>query len=111
VVWDIALIVSYACVLSTLAARAFAHAAGLNRLGRRVPKALNILGWALPVAVFADLGENLFTWVTITLGHNELWTLAWISALGMAVGSIVKIVGLAGVLVLILGWRVVRAKP
>ena len=110
-VWDLALIVSYAYVLSMLAARAFAHAAGLNRLGRAVPKALKVLGWALPVAVFADLGENLFTWVAITLAHNELWVLAWLSALGMALGSVIKLVGLAGVLALIVGWRMVRARP
>jgi uncharacterized protein (DUF2235 family) len=110
-VWDLALIVSYAYVLSTLAARAFAHAAGLNRLGRAVPRALKVLGWAPPVLVFADLGENLFTWVSITLAHNELWILAWLSALGMALSSVIKIVGLAGVLALIVGWRMVRARP
>jgi len=111
VVWDFALIVCYAYVLATLAARAFAHAAAFNRLHRAVPKVLKVLGWALPVMVFADVAENLFTWLTLTLGHNTLWLLAGFTRLGMALASLVKIAGLVGVLVLIVGWRALRARP
>lgn len=111
VVWDFVLIVCYAYVLATLASRAFAHAAGFNRHGRPAPKALNVLGWALPLMVFADLAENAFTWFALTLGHLELWWLAWICRLGMALGAAAKFVGLAGVLALIVAWRALRPRP
>jgi hypothetical protein len=107
-VWDLALIASYAYVLSCLAARAFASASGLNRLGRPVPRPLALLGWALPLAVLADLAENLATWVTITLGHNELWLLAFFGRLAMLACALAKLIGLAGVAVLLLGRRLLR---
>ena len=110
VLWDFALIVCYAYVLGTLAARAFAHAAGFNRHGRAVPKALNVLGWALPVMVFGDIAENVFTWSTLTAGHEGVWWLAWGCRLGMALGALAKLVGLAGVLLLVVGWRALRPR-
>jgi len=109
VVCDFAFIACYAYVLATLAARAFAHAAGLNRLGRPVPKKLNVLGWALPVLVIADVLENIFTWFTFTFAHNEWWPFAAVCRAGMALAAVAKYVGLAGVLALIVGWRAVRA--
>ncbi len=109
VVWDFALILCYGYVLATLAARAFALAASFNRYGRAVPRALNWLGWALPVVVIGDAAENLFTWLTITAGHAGLWWLAWPCRLGMALGAAAKLAGLAGVLLLTVGWRALRA--
>jgi hypothetical protein len=70
----------------------------------------HILGWALPLMVFADVAENVFTWLTLTLGQNEWWWLTWPSRLGMALGAAAKIVGQAGVLLLIVGWRVRRRR-
>ncbi|HSC00037.1 MAG TPA: hypothetical protein VLE45_08985, partial [Burkholderiaceae bacterium] len=110
VVWDFALILGYAYVLATLAARAFAHAVGFNRYAAAVPRMLKLLGWALPVMVFADVAENVFTWLTLTSGHNGVWWLAWLGRLGMALGAAAKIAGLAGVLVLIVGWRWLRPR-
>jgi hypothetical protein len=110
VVWDFALILGYAYVLATLAARAFAGAAAFNRYGRAVPKLLKPLGWALPVAVLGDVAENAFTWLTLTAGHEAVWWLAWLGRLGMALGAAAKIAGLAGVLVLIVGWRWLRPR-
>ncbi|MBE7426638.1 MAG: DUF2235 domain-containing protein [Ideonella sp.] len=110
VVWDFALILCYGYVLATLAARAFAHAASFNRYGRAVPRVLNALGWALPVAVIGDAAENVFTWLTITAGHTGLWWLAWPCRLGMALGAAAKIAGLAGVLLLVVGWRALRPR-
>ena len=109
-VWDDLLILCYAYVLATLAARAFAHAAAFNRHGRAVPRLLNVLGWALPVLVIADLAENLCTWLTLTLGHHGVWWLAAVTRLGMALASVAKFVGLAGVLLLIVGWRGLRPR-
>jgi uncharacterized protein (DUF2235 family) len=110
VLWDLVLILCYAYVLATLAARAFAGAAGFNRYGRAPSRLLNILGWALPVMVLADVAENVFTWLTLTLGDNGVWWLTWPSRLGMALGAIAKIAGLAGVLLLIIGWRALRPR-
>lgn len=102
-VWDLALILSYAYVLACLASRAFTHAAGLNRLGRPVPTALRVLGWALPLAVFADLGENLASWATISLGHAELWLLASVGRAAILICTLGKLTGLLGVAALVLG--------
>lgn len=104
-VWDLGLIVSYAYVLATMTTRAFARAAGLNRLGLIVPALLNRLGWALPLAVFGDLGEDFFSWTTITLGHSDLWLLAALGRLAMALCAAAKLVGLLGVAVLLVGRR------
>jgi hypothetical protein len=73
-----------------------------------VPRLLNVLGWALPLAVFADVGEDLASWATITFGHNELWVLAWLGRIAMAACSLAKWAGLLGVLVLVVGWRGLR---
>jgi hypothetical protein len=108
--WDLLLIASYAYVLATLAARAFAHAARFNRLGMPAPKALNWLGRALPVMVIADVLENLFSWLAITLGHHELWLLAALCRVVMTLAVLAKYAGLAGVLALIFGWRALRPR-
>lgn len=111
VLWDLVLIAAYAYVLATLSARAFAHASGFNRLGMTPSKALNLLGWALPVMVIADVVENLATWFVLTLGQQELWLLAGIARIVMALAVLAKYVGLAGVLALILGWRALHPHP
>jgi len=68
---DFVSIVCYAYVLATLATRAFAGADGLNRYGHAPSRLLNQLGWAPPLMVFADVAENVPTWLTFTLVHNE----------------------------------------
>jgi uncharacterized protein (DUF2235 family) len=103
--WDLAFIASYAVVLSFAVSRAFAHAARFNRVGQAVPPWLNRLGWALPLLVIADLGENAVSWLAITLGHHEQWLLSWFARAAMAAASVVKFVGLAGVLALVIGQR------
>jgi uncharacterized protein (DUF2235 family) len=103
--WDLALIFSYAYVLCVVVARAFANVAGLNRLGRRVPTWLGVLGWALPVTVFADIAEDVVGWITITFGYNELWLAAFVGRAAMLLCSSAKIAGLLGVALLVLGQR------
>jgi hypothetical protein len=110
-VWDLGLIVSYTYVLATMVTRAFARAAGLNRLGLAVSPLLNRLGWALPLTVFADLGEDVFSWATITLGHNELWALAALGRVGMALCAAAKLIGFIGVLVLLIGRHGLGPRP
>ena len=98
--WDFVLIAAYAYVLAWFAVAAFERNAGLRRVGNRVPPVLARLGWALPIAVFADIGENVATWVTITLLSNELIALAFIAALAMSILSLIKFAGLIGTVML-----------
>ena len=110
-VFDFALIITYAYVLAWLAVRAFARIARLRRVGEGVDTLsttwLNRLGWALPVAVFADVGENVVSWFVITfIGANWAWT-SLVLAVVMTVLASAKFVGLLGVLVLLL-WSVAK---
>ena len=98
--WDFVLIAAYAYVLAWFAVAAFERNAGLRRVGNRVPPVLARLGWALPIAVFADIGENVATWVTITLLSNELIALAFMAALAMSILSLIKFAGLIGTVML-----------
>jgi hypothetical protein len=110
-VWDLALIACYATVLSWFAARAFGRVAGLRRAGDPPRQWLNVLGWALPVMVLADLGENLCTWLALTLGSHDVQSLAWLAHLAAAGLSVAKFAGLAGTLALVAAgmWPLRRA--
>jgi len=114
VVWDLALVAAYAYALSWWAVRAFARRAGCRRAGQPVSSALNRLGWALPLAVFADLAEDAATWFVVTLAVNDFEVLARLASLPMAVFAAAKFVGLAGTAVLIvwgLASRGLQGKP
>lgn len=100
--WDLGLIVAYAQVLSHFCVAGFARGAGLRRVGQPVSRWLNRLGWALPLMVYADLGENLGTWLTITLTHSGYFFAAVITGVLMALLALLKWLGLAGVVWLIL---------
>lgn len=100
--WDLGLILAYAQVLSRLCVAGFARGAGLRRVGQPTPRWLNRLGWALPLMVFADVGENLLTWLTITLTHSDYFFLATVIGSLMSLLALLKWVGLAGVFWLIL---------
>ena len=100
-VWDLALIACYATALSWFAARAFGRLAGLRRAGLGPRPWLNRLGWALPVMVMADVGEDVFSWLAITLGENDVVVLARLAHVLAAVLCLAKFVGLFGVVVLI----------
>ena len=98
--WDLGLIVSYAQVLSRLCVAGFARGAGLRRVVDHTPRLLNALGWALPLMVFSDLGENALTWLTITLTSSEYHAIAALTGVLMSLAALLKWVGLAGVAVL-----------
>lgn len=109
-VFDFALIITYAYVLSWLAVRAFARIARLRRVGDGIDafstRWLNRLGWALPVAVFADVGENIVSWFVITfIGANWEW-ISLVLASVMTLFATAKFVGLIGVAVLLL-WSLI----
>lgn len=113
-VFDFALIITYAYVLAWLAVRAFARIARLRRVGEGVDTVrttwLNRLGWALPVAVFADVAENVVSWFVITfIGANwegTSWALAWV----MTACATAKFIGLIGVVALLL-WSLIARSP
>lgn len=100
--WDFALIAAYAYVLSWLAVAAFARAAGLQRAADPVPRWLNRLGWALPLAVFGDVFENLATLAVIACNSMDWTLLGLVVAPAMTLCAVAKWLGSAGVLVLIL---------
>lgn len=98
--WDLGLIVAYAQVLSRFCVAGFARGAGLRRVGQPVSRWLNRLGWALPLMVFSDVGENLCTWLTITLTHSGYFLLAVLTGALMSLLALLKWIGLLGVVVL-----------
>ncbi|MES2584468.1 MAG: DUF2235 domain-containing protein [Pseudomonadota bacterium] len=100
-VWDLGLIAAYAYVLSWFAVAAFARHAGLHRAGRVPSRLLNLLGWALPLAVFSDLLEDFATWLTIHCATTDHLGWAFLWGCWMSIFSIGKFAGLLGVLLLI----------
>jgi len=99
VLWDLALIAAYSYLLAWLAVAGFARQAGLRRAGDPPRPWLNRLGWALPLAVVADITEDIATWGVITLLDNQLILLATLAGCVMSLGAVAKFTGLAGVLV------------
>ena len=100
VVADLALIAACTYVLAWLSVAGFARQAGVRRAGDPATAWLNCLGWALPLAVFSDIAEDIATWTVVTLVDNQLILLATLAGVVMAVAALLKFVGLAGVLVL-----------
>lgn len=100
-VWDAGLIAAYAYVLSWFAVSAFARHAGLHRAGRAPSRLLNWLGWALPLAVFGDVLEDITTWLTIYCANTDHLGWAFLFGCVMSLCAVGKFVGLLGVLVLI----------
>jgi uncharacterized protein (DUF2235 family) len=100
-VWDTGLIAAYAFVMSWFAVAAFAKHAGLRRAGKAPAPWLNMLGWALPVAVCGDLLENLASGLVIWCAAqgNGIW--AAVFACSMTLFFVVKCMGLLGAVLLI----------
>ena len=109
--WDLALIVSYAYFLARCASWAFWRRTGLRRAGDKVDVWLTRLGKALPLMVIADVAEDVLTVLTITLARQDLPVLAGFSGFAMALASVAKFVGLAGVVALVLCGLRPRAAP
>lgn len=101
VFWDFGVMACYATVLSWFAAVSFARIAGLRHAGDPVPRWLNVLGLALPVGVLGDAGENLFTWLSLTAGGNDVVSLAVALHIAAALCAVAKFIGLSGAIVLI----------
>lgn len=98
---DLLLIAGYAVVLAPWVCRAFARHAGLIRVGDATPTWLNRAGWALPLAVGADLLENLLTGLTLLALGADFQVIAWPLRPLLAAASLAKCTGLLGVATLI----------
>ena len=104
-VLDLFLIGAYAWLLSWFAVKAFARRAALRRAGTPTSPWLNLLGWALPLAVFSDVLEDLASWLALTAWHMNRPLLAGLAAMCMTLLTVAKFVGLAGTAALIFGRR------
>ena len=110
ILWDFFFILAYGYVLAWPMAWAFARRAGLRRASMTPPRALNVLGRSLKYAVIGDVVENLATLAVIGLAGSGWFYAALGMGIVMSVAAVVKFLGLAGVLVLIL-WGFVSKAP
>lgn len=98
---DLAQVACHAVILSWFAAWAFARLAGLRQAGDPPMAWLNVLGWALPLAIFPDVFENLTLWLAWWLAAQDLPRLAWFAHGLTGVLAGLKCLGLLGVIALI----------
>lgn len=109
---DLGLIAAWTWVLSLWTCRAFARHAGLIAVGSTPPAWLNHAGWALPIAVGADLLEDLFSWLClIGVANAPQAPWLWGLRLAMTAASALKWLALAGVALLILTSLLRRHRP
>jgi uncharacterized protein (DUF2235 family) len=99
---DTVLIATYAWVLSSWVCRAFARHAGLIQVGMTPPRWLNCAGWLLPIAVGADLLENVSSWVALIAiddGSAAWWAWAprWV-LFGACTGKWAALIGVAALI-------------
>jgi hypothetical protein len=80
---------------------AFARLAALRPVQGEPRHWLNVLGLTLPLMVFADVGENLFTLAVLTLEASEADALGFMARVAMAACSLAKWLGAGGVLALV----------
>jgi hypothetical protein len=106
---DLLFIAAYATVLAAWASAAFARVARLRQVGQRPSPLLQRLGWALPMAVVADLAEDAVTLAWLCLPAEGLGALKLLLAVAMALCAALKFLGLAGVLALLVWGRVAKS--
>lgn len=108
--WDVGLIATYAYALSWWAAKAFATVAGLRSIDSPPTPWLNRLGLALPLAVCSDLLENALSASALVLMSADLSAWARPVLCLLAVCSVLKWLGLAGVAALVVGSKTPRLR-
>jgi hypothetical protein len=108
---DVGLIACYAWVLAWAVSWSFARVATLRRAMQRRSSALDVLGMSLPLAVSADLLENLLTWAVLAWFPSRLLPGAELLVAGaMSLATLAKWVGLAGCIALIAWALMPRAR-
>lgn len=80
----------------------FERHAGLRRKNDPAPRWLIWLGWALPIAVFGDILENVATWAAITCIHLEWRAVAILAGVLMSIFTAAKLAGMIGTVCVIL---------
>jgi uncharacterized protein (DUF2235 family) len=108
---DLGLIACYGWLLAWGVSWSFARVAALRRAMQRRSHALDTLGMSLPLAVGADLLENLLTWAVLAWFPRRLLPGAELLVGGaMSLAAIAKWVGLAGCTALIAWSLMPRAR-
>ncbi len=98
--WDFVLIAAYTYVGARVVSWAYGRCIGQRRVGDPPSRLWSVLGTALPLAVVADLAENSMTFLTTSMLRSGMDTLPLATGFVMALASLVKVAGMAGVLVL-----------
>jgi Uncharacterized alpha/beta hydrolase domain (DUF2235) len=98
--WDLVLIVAYAYVGARIVSWAYGRCIGQRRVGDRSSRLWSALGLALPLAVVADVAENSLTLLTTSMSLAGMDFLPLVTGGVMALASVAKLAGIAGVLVL-----------
>lgn len=94
---DLGLIAGYVWLLAIAVTWAFARVAGLRRAQHRPSRLLDLLGMALPLAMWGDLLENGFTWFLVGVSPTPFVPGgALVLGVGMTLGALAKWLGLAG---------------
>ncbi len=109
--WDTLMILCYAYIAARLMTRAFASLAGLNTLGAKPRRWLNVLGLGLTLLVVGDLLENTAALIWLTWPTGTWLVLLGLNALLVTLFSLLKLIGLGMSIALVLwaaGRRVVR---
>lgn len=101
VIADFVFIYAYSFVLSWFAVSSFAKKAGLRRGNSVVTTSLNTLGLMLPLLISADILENIFTLLAVSLHLGDEMRAANICGFFMSIASLVKWCALAGVVTLL----------
>ena len=96
---DLLLIAMYGCFLAWFVVRGFASVAGLNRVRAARSRVLNILGYALPTAMAADVAENVLTYAVFAVTNVN--PAALILAVLMSFAAALKWSSLAAVIFLV----------
>ncbi len=94
--WDFVLIACYAYVLARAVSWAFARCVGQRRANEVPALMLRRLGLALPLAVAADIGENVLSLVTLLMLRGGMDVLPLFTGVLMALASIAKWLGIFG---------------
>ena len=107
---DCAFMLSYAYVLAWFFVRGFARMAGLNRVGRKPSALLGWMGYSLSVLVLADVCEDIFTWLLITI-YPYSFAAAFVLGLGMSLAALVKLAAFAVVIGFLAWSRFAKPAP
>jgi hypothetical protein len=101
IAWDFLFVAAWGFVLAHAVTPAFAFLAGLVSYGRTQPRVINTLGWMLPVALGADIAENLLTLLALAAASLGWQLILWPLRLAVFVAALAKWLGIAGVVLLL----------